>query len=67
MKHAIKKPRTYVKHLRNSDFKHEKKRLQIPENLVYEKFYIHEKILRAQNCCRKFINNFLLEKRKENM
>ena len=42
-------------------------RLQIPEKLVYEKFYVHEKILRAQKCRREFIKNFLPEKRKENM
>ena len=43
------------------------KRLQIPQKLVYEKFYVHEKILRARNCRRKFIKNLLPEKRKENM
>ena len=31
------------------------KRLDIPQKLVYEKFYVHEKILYTQNCCRKFI------------
>ena len=34
---------------------------------MYEKFYVHEKILRARNCCRRFIKNLLPEKRKENM
>ena len=43
------------------------KRLQIPQKLVYGKFYVHEKILRARNCRREFIKNLLPEKRKENM
>ena len=43
------------------------KRLQIPQKLMYEKFYIHEKILRTGNFHRKFIKNLLPEKRKENM
>ena len=43
------------------------KRLQIPQKLTYEKFWAHEKILRTQSCRRKFIKNFLPEKRKENM
>ena len=43
------------------------KRLQIPQKLVYEKFYVHEKISCTQNCRRKFIKNSLPEKRKENM
>ena len=30
---------------------------------MYEKFYVHEKILRTQICRRRFIKNFLLEKR----
>ena len=42
-------------------------RLQILENIVYEKFYVHEKILHAQNCHCKFIKNLLPEKHKENM
>ena len=42
-------------------------RLQIPQKLVYEKFYVHEKILRTRNCRRRFIKNLLPEKRKENM
>ena len=35
-------PRTQVTHFRNSNFKHKMKRLQIPQKLVYEKFYVHE-------------------------
>ena len=42
-------------------------RLQIPQKLVCEKFYVNEKILRTRNCRRKFIKNLLPEKRKENM
>ena len=42
-------------------------RLWIPQQLVHEKFYVHEQILRAQNCRRKFIENLLSEKRKENI
>ena len=38
------------------------KRQQIPQNLVNENFYVHEKILLARNCHRRFIKNFLLEK-----
>ena len=41
--------------------------MQTPQKLVYEKFYIHEKILRTLNCRRRFIKNLLPEKRKENM
>ena len=54
-------------HFQNSNFKQKMKRLQILQNLVYEKFYVHEKILRTQNCHRRFIKNLLPEKRKENM
>ena len=43
------------------------KRMQIPQKLVYEKFYVHEKTLCTQDCRRKFIKNLLPEKRKENM
>ena len=43
------------------------KRLQIPQKIVREKFYVLEKILRARNFCRKFIKNLLPEKRKKNM
>ena len=41
--------------------------LQIPQKLVYEKFYVQEKTLRTQNCGCKFIKSLLPEKRKENM
>ena len=34
---------------------------------MYEKFYVHEKILRVRNCRRRFIKNLLPQKRKENM
>ena len=34
---------------------------------MYVKFYVHEKVLRAPNCRRRFIKNLLPEKRKENM
>ena len=60
-------PRTRVTHFRNSNFKQKMKRLQIPQKLMYKKFYVNEKNLRAQNCRRKFIKNVLPEKRKENM
>ena len=40
------------------------KRLQIPQNL-YEKFYVHEKILRTRNRRRKFIKNLLTKNPKE--
>ena len=43
------------------------KRLQTPQKLVYEKFYVHEKNLRTRNCRRRFIKNLLPEKRKENI
>ena len=43
------------------------KRLQILQKFVYEKFYLHEKILRIRNSRRKFIKNLPPEKRKENM
>ena len=39
------------------------KRQQIPQKLVHEKFYVHEKNLRTRNCRSKF---FKIEKRKEN-
>ena len=39
------------------------KRLQIPQKLAYEKFYVNEKILRTRNCRREFIKNLLPEKR----
>ena len=56
-----------VKDFRNSNFKHEMKRLQIPQKLVYEKFYEHDKILRTRNSRRILIKNLLPEKSKENM
>ena len=34
--------RTKVAHFRNINFKHKMKRLQIPQKLVYKKFYVHE-------------------------
>ena len=43
------------------------KSLQIPQKLVYEKFYVDENILRTRTCRRKFIKNLLTEKRKENI
>ena len=43
------------------------KRLKILQNLVYEKFYTHEKILRTRNCRCRYIKTLLPEKRKENM
>ena len=54
-------------HFRNRNFKDKTKRLQISQNLVYEKFYVDEKIFTDTNCRRKFIKNLLPEKRKENM
>ena len=47
--------RTQVEHFRN--FQHKIKRLQIPQKLVYEKFYVNGNILRTQNCPRKFVKN----------
>ena len=41
--------------------------LQIPQKLVYEKIYVHEKILHTRNCRRKFVKNLLPEKSKEKM
>ena len=43
------------------------KGLQISQKLLHEKLYVHKKILRTQNCRRKFIKYLLPEKRKENM
>ena len=43
------------------------KRLQIPQKLLHEKVYVHEKFLQTGNCRRKFINNVIPEKRKESM
>ena len=36
----------------------------MPHKLGHEKFYVHEEILRTQNCHRKFIKSLLPEKRK---
>ena len=36
-------PRIQVKHFRNSNFKHKMNKLQIPQKLVYEKFYVTKK------------------------
>ena len=41
--------------------------MQIPQKLVYEKFYVQEKNLRTRHCRRRFIKNLLPEKRKENV
>ena len=38
------------------------KRLPIPKELIDEDFYLHEKILHARNCRRKFIKNLLQRK-----
>ena len=54
-------------HNQNSNFKHNMKRLKIPQNLVQEKVYFHEKVLPTRNCRRNFVKNFLPEKRKENI
>ena len=54
-------------HYRNSNFKHKMKKLQIPQKVLYQKIYVHKKILRTRNCRRKFIKNLLPDKRKENM
>ena len=43
------------------------KRLQNPSKLAYEKFYVHDKILRTRTCHRRFTKNLLPEKRIENM
>ena len=56
-----------VRDFRNSNFKHKMKRLQIPQKLVYEKFYEHDKILSTRNSRRILIKNLLPEKSKENM
>ena len=60
-------PRTEVTHFRNSNFKHKMKRLQMPQKLVYEKFYVHGQTLLTRNCRREFLKNLLPEKRKEKM
>ena len=38
-----------------------------PQKVVYEKFYVHKKILRTRNCRHRFIKNLLPEKLNENM
>ena len=43
------------------------KRLQIQQKLLYEKFYVHEKVLRARICRRKFIKKIFSEKHKESI
>ena len=40
------------------------KRLPIPQKFMYEKFYVHEKILRTQDCRRKFIKKYFLKNAK---
>ena len=60
-------PRTLVTHLRNSNFRHKMKRLQIPQKLVYEIIYVHKKVLRTWNLRRGFIKNLFPEKSKKNM
>ena len=35
-------PRKLVTHFQNSNFKHKMKRLQLPQKLEHEKFYVHE-------------------------
>ena len=60
-------PRTEITHFGNSNSKHKMKRLQIPQKLVYEKFYARKKILRTPNCRRKFMKNLLPEKCEENI
>ena len=52
-------------HFRSRNFQRKMKRLQAPQKLVYEKFYLHEKLLRTRNCRRKFIKNLLPEKKHE--
>ena len=42
-------------HFWNSNFKHKMKKLQVPQKIVYGKFYVHEKIVRTRNCRCKFI------------
>ena len=43
------------------------KRLQISQKAVFEKFYLHEKILRTRNSRRNFMKILLPKKRKESM
>ena len=41
------------------------KKLQIPQKLVYEKFYVPEKKLRTGTCRRKFIKMYFLKNAKK--
>ena len=43
------------------------KRLQIPQKLVYAKFYMRGQILRTQNCRHKFIKNLLPETQRKHV
>ena len=44
---------------------HYRKKLEIPQKVVYTKIYGHEKTLRTRNCRREFIKNLLPEKRSK--
>ena len=57
--------RTSVTHFRNNNFKHKMKRLQIPQKLLHEKFYVREKILGTRNWRRKFIKIYFLKNAKK--
>ena len=59
-------PRTFT-HFRNTNFKGKMKKLQIPQKLVYQKFYVHEKFLGTQNCRRNLSKIYFLKKCKENI
>ena len=39
--------------------------LQIPQKLMYEKIYVHEKILCTQICRREFIKIYFLKTQKK--
>ena len=54
-------------HFRNRNFKTQNEKTANPAKTCVRIFYVHEQILHAQNCRRKFIKNLLPEKRKENM
>ena len=56
-----KQPRTYVMHFSNSNFNHKMKRQQIPQKLVHEKFYIHEKNLKTWSCHYKLSKIYFLK------
>ena len=49
---------TCYAYFRDIKFKHEKKRLQIPQKLVHKKFYVH-------SCRRKFFKNLLPKNAKK--